>query len=69
MVMLSTSPGPGGASSVLASAKGSAAFFGGNVKGSLSVPSFYNNFDMETGKITNSEIESQLKNIVSKQMG
>lgn len=60
MVLLATSPGPGGASSVLASATASAPYFDGVVKASLSVPSFYDNFDIEQGRITNDEINRQL---------
>lgn len=60
MVLLATSPGPGGASSVLASATASAHFFDGVVKASLSVPSFHDNFDIEQGRITNDEINKQL---------
>lgn len=51
-VYLSTSPGPGGAASVLASAKGSARFFGVDLKASVSVANFYEVFDAETGHIT-----------------
>jgi len=65
MVMLSTSPGPGGAASVLASATASAHFFDGVVKASLSVPSFYDNFDIEQGRITNDEINKQLYTVVN----
>ncbi|SHL78702.1 hypothetical protein SAMN05444414_1416 [Roseovarius marisflavi] len=50
-VYLSTSPGPGGAASVLASAKGSAQFFGVDLKAAVSVPNFYDVFDAETGRI------------------
>jgi chromate reductase, NAD(P)H dehydrogenase (quinone) len=50
-VYLSTSPGPGGAANVLASAKGSAPFFGVDLKAAVSVPSFYDVFDAETGRI------------------
>lgn len=60
MIMLSTSPGPGGASSVLASAVGSAPYFEGDVKGSFSLPSFYDNFDSEKARIINSELNAQL---------
>jgi len=60
MVMLATSPGPGGASSVLASAVASAPFFDGIVKGSLSVPGFYENFDVEQGRINNDELNTEL---------
>ena len=60
MVMLATTPGPGGASSVLATAVASAPFFDGDVKASLSVPSFYENFDIEQGRLNNDEINIQL---------
>jgi len=61
MVMLSTSPGPGGASSVLATAVNSAPFFDGYVKASLSVPSFYENFDAENFVIRNDKLLSELE--------
>jgi NAD(P)H-dependent FMN reductase len=60
MVLLATSPGPGGASNVLAMATASAPYFEGDVKASLSIPSFYNNYDSEQGKINNDEINQQL---------
>ena len=50
-VYLSTSPGPGGAASVLASAKGSARFFGVELKAAVSVPNFHDVFDAATGRI------------------
>lgn len=60
MLLLATSPGPGGASSVLAAAVASSPFFEGEVKAHLSVPSFYDNFDTATGRITNKEIDLQI---------
>jgi len=65
MLLLATSPGPGGASSVLASATASAPFFDGEVKSSLSVPSFYDNFDNEQGRITNNKINTQLLSAIN----
>ncbi|RZM78479.1 NADPH-dependent FMN reductase [Pseudoalteromonas rubra] len=61
MLMMATSPGPGGAQSVLASAVGSAPFFAADVKASLSVPSFFDNFDSEAGELTNIELKQQLE--------
>ncbi|QTL37719.1 MULTISPECIES: NADPH-dependent FMN reductase [Pseudoalteromonas] len=61
MLMMATSPGPGGAQSVLASAVGSAPFFAADVKASLSVPSFFDNFDSEAGELTNTELKQQLE--------
>jgi len=64
MLLLSTSPGPGGAASVLSTAVNSAPYFDGDVKSSLSIPSFYENFDLETGVINNKDINDQLENAV-----
>lgn len=60
MLILSTSPGPGGASSVMGIAKTSAPHFNGDVKDSVSVPSFYKNYDAEKRCISNLEIQQQL---------
>jgi len=60
MLLLSTSPGPGGAATVLAAAVGSAPYFDGNVKASLSIPSFYDNFDMEKQILNNTELNDKL---------
>ena len=60
LIMLSTSPGVGGASSVLATAVNSAPYFDGDVKASLSVPSFYENFNTEKSVINNDELATKL---------
>ncbi|AIW13475.1 NADPH-dependent FMN reductase [Vibrio tubiashii] len=64
VVYLATSPGPGGAQTVLAAATGSAPYFGAEVKASVSVPSFYDNFDLESGQFRNQEIAQQVKQAV-----
>lgn len=64
-VLLSTSPGPGGASNVLAGAVNSAGFFAMDLKGSLSVPSFNDNFDTEKGELTNPELAAELQKILA----
>lgn len=64
-VLLATSPGPGGASSVLAAAKGSAPYFGMDVKADLSVGKFYDEFDMEKGELRNAETKDKLMTAVS----
>ncbi|NQY88201.1 MAG: NAD(P)H-dependent oxidoreductase [Colwellia sp.] len=66
MVLLATSPGPGGAGSVLAAATGSAPYFAGDVKGSLSIPSFFDNFDSEKQVLTNPELVDKLQSALSK---
>lgn len=64
MVLLSTSPGTGGGANVLVAAKNSAPFFAGDVKASLSIPSFYENFDLESKKLKNGELHEQLERAV-----
>jgi len=65
VIYLATSPGPGGAQSVLTAAVNSAPFFAADVKASLSVPSFYDNFDVETQKLRNPELDTLLKEAVN----
>lgn len=60
MVLLATSPGPGGAQRVLATAESALGFFAGDVKATLSVPRFHDNFDIESGELTNPELKTQL---------
>ncbi|MFZ6657062.1 NADPH-dependent FMN reductase [Undibacterium sp. TJN19] len=60
VVMLSTSPGARGGASVLAAATGSAPFFGAQVKASLSIPVFYDNFDVEKQVLKNEELQGKL---------
>jgi len=59
-VFLSTSPGKGGAQSVLAAAVNSAVHFAADVKGSLSVPSFHENFDLEKDRLVNNTLQAEL---------
>ncbi|WP_305404906.1 NADPH-dependent FMN reductase [Photobacterium leiognathi] len=66
VIMLATSPGPGGAKNVLDTAVTSAPFFDANVVGSLSIPSFYENFDLEKQTLINEELNSQLISLVTK---
>lgn len=65
-IFLSTSPGPGGANSVLNTAVTSAPFFGANLQASLSIPSFFDNFDIEKKELTNEKIISELKEQIAK---
>jgi chromate reductase len=65
MVLLSTSPGPRGGATVLAAAVNSAPFFEGDIKASLSVPSFHKNFDAEQGVIHNEDIKQALIDAVA----
>jgi NAD(P)H-dependent FMN reductase len=65
MVLLSTSPGGRGGKSVLELALSQIPRFGGQVKASVSVPSFGENFDLDAGVIMNDEIASQLRQAVN----
>lgn len=64
MLLLATSPGPRGGSSVLEIATKRFPFQGGIVKGSFSLPSFNENFDVVNG-IINPEYKNQLLKIVN----
>ncbi|MGL1958020.1 MAG: NAD(P)H-dependent oxidoreductase [Colwellia sp.] len=65
VIFLSTSPGPNGAKNVLSSAEQSSSFFGANVKACVSVPNFYDNFDIKSGCINNKAIKNELINATS----
>lgn len=65
MVLMASSPGPGGAKTVLGAATISAPYFDGDVKASFSLPSFYQNFDVENGVVSNEELLAQLKEAVA----
>lgn len=64
MLLLATSPGARGGSSVLEIASKRFPFQGGIVKGSFSLPSFYENFDVVNGVI-HPEYKNQLLEIVN----
>ena len=51
---------------MLAAANTSAPSFGGDVRGSVSVPKFYDNFDIEKGEVVNPEIIQEIKNALAK---
>lgn len=65
VVYLATSPGPGGAQNVLKVATESARFFAADVKSSLSIPSFYDNFDSSTQQLTNETLRQALEDTVN----
>ncbi len=64
VVMLSTSPGGRGGATVLQAALDSAPRFGAQIKDSLSIPSFNENFDAEKGELTNEELTAKLREAV-----
>ncbi|SMG62681.1 NADPH-dependent FMN reductase [methanotrophic bacterial endosymbiont of Bathymodiolus sp.] len=60
VVLLATSPGPGGASKVLAAAVNSTPHFNGDLRASLSIPSFHQNFDPNNNCLTSPALNDQL---------
>ena len=64
MLLLATSPGVRGGSSVLEIANKRFPFQRGVIKGTFSLPNFYENFDAEKG-IINEELKNQLLGIVN----
>ncbi len=58
MLLLSTSPGGRGGQSVMELALSRFPHAGGNIEGSMTFPSFYDNF--QNGEIVNSELKTQL---------
>lgn len=62
-LLLSTSPGPRGGSSVLEIAKNRFPFQGAEVKGSFSLPSFNDNFNAKDG-ITDTALNNELLQII-----
>ena len=64
MVLLSTSPGGRGGRSVLELASSQIPRFGGQVLASISVPSFNDNFDADSGRVINIEIATQIQQAI-----
>lgn len=65
-VLLASSPGPGGARNVLKTAKQSAPFYGMEVKADVSVPRFYESFDIEEARMSDAEVQEQLELALAK---
>jgi chromate reductase len=64
MLLMATSPGGRGGATVLEIAKNAFPRFGADIKGVFSLPSFNDNFDVVNGKISNPELDNQLKEII-----
>ncbi len=64
MLLMATSDGKRGGASVLEIATKALPRYGADIKATFSLPSFYDNFDVEKGKISNVELDKQLKEIV-----
>lgn len=64
LFLLATSPGARGGATVLESGKNLFPFSGANIIATFSLPSFYQNFEMEKG-ITNEDLFQELKTIIA----
>lgn len=64
MLLLATSPGARGGASVLDIANNAFPRFGATIKATYSLPNFNDNFDVNNNKITNEELDNELKDIV-----
>lgn len=64
MLLIATSPGARGGTLVLEIAKNALPRYGAIIKNTFSLPSFNDNFNAEKGKISNKELDNQLKEIV-----
>lgn len=62
--LMATSPGGRGGKGVLDIAQSNLPRYGANIKSVFSLPLFNDNFDVESGKISNEEFDAQLKEIV-----
>ncbi len=66
MVLLATSGGKGGASRALEIAATAAPHFGGDVRGMLSVPAYYDAFDEDAGVLKDAALVAELKAVLAK---
>jgi len=66
MLLMATSPGGRGGQSVLEVAAAASPRFGGDVRAVVSVPSFSDNFDLETQSVCNTVIQSEINAAVEK---
>jgi len=64
MLLMATSPGARGGASVLEIAKNALPGYGAVIKATFSLPSFDDNFDIVNNKISNPELDNQLKEII-----
>ncbi|MCD0466406.1 NADPH-dependent FMN reductase [Flavobacterium sp. ENC] len=64
MLLLATSPGSRGGASVLEIGRNALPRYGAQIKGTFSLPAFNANFDLEQNKISNVELDKELKDII-----
>ena len=64
MLLMATSPGARGGASVLEIAKNAFPRYGAIIKATFSLPSFNDNFNVEKGRISNPDLDKQLKDSI-----
>lgn len=64
MLLLATSPGARGGASVLEIANNAFPRYGAQIKATFSLPAFNANFDLQENKISNSELDKELRDII-----
>lgn len=64
MLLLATSPGGRGGSSVLGIAETLFPRYGAEIKATFSLPAFGSNFDLKENRISNPELDQQLRDII-----
>ncbi|HJY12085.1 MAG TPA: NAD(P)H-dependent oxidoreductase [Flavobacterium sp.] len=64
MLLLATSPGSRGGASVLEIGRNALPRYGAQIKASFSLPAFNANFDLEQNKISNAELDNELRNLI-----
>lgn len=64
MLLLATSPGVRGGASVLEIANNALPRYGAQIKATFSLPTFNANFDLEQNKISNAELDKELKDVI-----
>ncbi len=66
MLLLATSPGPGGAKNVLKSAAESLPHFGADVRGTFSLDRFHDNFDQDENRLVDPKLTYELAHKLNK---
>jgi chromate reductase len=64
MLLMATSPGSRGGASVLEIGRNALPRYGADIKATFSLPAFNANFDLDQNKISNAELDKELRNLI-----
>ena len=64
LLLMATSPGARGGASVLEIAQNNFPRFNTEIKGVFSLPNFNDNFDLENNRISNTELDQKLRDVI-----